>query len=85
MHVAVLKVIFVVQVLLSIIDAVLVVFEEPMQVPSPLAAKHTNNSKVNVSIMEKMATEHLIIFSISILLAYKACRVRTLFWLLQPH
>ena len=86
MYVVILKAIFMVWVLLVVMDAVLVVWEEVEQVLVPLAAKCSRNSKENVFfIVAKMAAELMIISNIRIFLACKVCRDLPLFWLLQPH
>ena len=71
----VLRVIFVVWVLLVVVDMVLSVLEELVQVPAPLEVKHTINSKDSIFIMANIATEHVIVFNIIILLTCKVCGV----------
>ena len=75
----VLKVIIVLWVLLGVEYTVLVSLEEPVQVLAPLVVKHIRNSKENNFIVENIALECIIAFNISILLAFKVCKVQMLF------
>ena len=69
----VLKEIFMVWALLGVIDIVLAALEELVQVLTPLVAKYTKRE--NIYIMANMATEHLIVFNIGILLTCIVSRV----------